>query len=262
MPRRLCHKMSAIVSSLTPASLSRIPTVCKPRRRFQFLCSDDACRAANATRVTGVNYDKLVEDERDRVVVKPHFRMNPETQHDPGCEWVARDRLFEALDPPDEMPSRLGEGRRFRRLKSSDLVDVFLPAQTATATAPSTFTRLVPLRARGGEATRVDCGNARNPRGLSNPTRTDFLETVVSAYELLDPEERREGMLRIGRGSRLPYSKAFCRIEHYFSAGGNRIFHGGVHVQPHGPTLRCGSSIASSKWAGREKAILSRSRCT
>ena len=42
----------------------------EPRRRFQFLCSDDACRVANATRVTGVNYDKLVEDERDRVVVK------------------------------------------------------------------------------------------------------------------------------------------------------------------------------------------------
>ena len=40
-----------------------------PRRRFQFLCSDNACRGANATRVTGVNYDKLVQDERDRVVV-------------------------------------------------------------------------------------------------------------------------------------------------------------------------------------------------
>ena len=65
----------------------------EPRRRFQFLCSDDACRVANATRVTGVNYDKLVEDERDRVVVKPHFRMNQETPHSTECEWLVRERI-------------------------------------------------------------------------------------------------------------------------------------------------------------------------
>src|SRR5262245_1465215 len=102
----------------------------EPRRRFQFLCSDDVCRAANATRVTGVNYDKLVEDER--VVVKPHFRMNPETPHNPWCEWVARDRLLQALDSLDGVPLRHREGRRFQRLKPSDLVDVFVPAQTAS----------------------------------------------------------------------------------------------------------------------------------
>jgi hypothetical protein len=66
----------------------------EPRRRFQFLCSDDACRAANATRVTGVNYNKLVEDDRDRIIVKPHFCMNPETPHDAACEWVADSELW------------------------------------------------------------------------------------------------------------------------------------------------------------------------
>src|SRR5262245_45152132 len=103
----------------------------EPRCRFRFLCSDVACREVNATRVTGVNYDKLVEDEQDRVVLKPHFRMNPETPHDSGCEWVAGDRLLQALDSLDGIPLRHREGRRFRRLKSSDLVDVFLPVQTA-----------------------------------------------------------------------------------------------------------------------------------
>jgi hypothetical protein len=122
-------------------------------------------------------------------------------------------------------------------LKSSDLVDVFLPAQTAPAAVPATSTRLAPLNKRDREATGVDGSNARNPRRLPNPTRTDFLEAVVSAYELLEPEERREAMLRIGQGSRLSYSQAFCRIQHYFSAAGIRIFHGGVHVQPHGPNF-------------------------
>jgi hypothetical protein len=209
----------------------------EPRRRFQFLCSDDTCRAVNATRVTGVNYDKLVEDGRDRVVVKPHFRMNPETPHNAECEWVARERLFEGPDSSGESQPWHGEGRRFRHLKSSDLVDVFLPAQTATAAVPTASTRLAPLNERDREGTGVEGGNACNPGRVSNPTRTDFLEAVVNAYELLEPEERREAMLRIGRGARLPYSKAFCRIEHYCSARGSRIFHGGVRVQAHGPNF-------------------------
>ena len=50
----------------------------EPRRRFQFLCSDNICRETNTTKVTGVNYDKLVE-EGDCIVQKPHFRMNSES---------------------------------------------------------------------------------------------------------------------------------------------------------------------------------------
>jgi hypothetical protein len=49
----------------------------EPRRRFRFLCLEDACRATNVVRVIGVNHDKLVEDERDRLLFKPRFRMNP-----------------------------------------------------------------------------------------------------------------------------------------------------------------------------------------
>ena len=71
----------------------------------------------------------------------------------------------------------------------------------------------------------------------SNPTRVDFLETVVSVYELLEPWERRAAAIRIGRGPKLSYRKAFCRIEHYFAAGPQRIFHGGVRVHAHGPNF-------------------------
>ena len=98
-----------------------------PRRRFQFLCSDDACRGTIATRVTGVNYDKLVENERDRIVVKPHFRMNQDTPHSAQCEWVARERLLDLRDTLDSEPTRCGRVNGFRRLKISDLIDVFSP---------------------------------------------------------------------------------------------------------------------------------------
>jgi hypothetical protein len=88
-------------------------------------------------------------------------------------------------------------------------------------------------------------------RGRSNPTRADFLETVVSAYELLEPEERHETALRIGRGPKISYSKAFCRIEHYFAAipalSSMEAFRYGFT----GPTLRCDSSIVSSELARR-----------
>ena len=68
----------------------------EPRRRFEFLCSDDGCRWANATKITGVNYDKLVE-EGDCVAIRPHFRRNPDSSHIDVCEWVLRERSFEAL---------------------------------------------------------------------------------------------------------------------------------------------------------------------
>jgi len=210
----------------------------EPRRRFQFLCSDDACRAANATRVTGVNYDKLVEDERDRVVVKPHFRMNPETPHHDACEWAARERAFEASEHSDEAPARGSGGRHFRHLKSSDLVDIFVPMQTEVSAIPQARPEPLPLDAKDGRrSVELNHGDVRGRAGQLNATRADFLETVVSAYELLVPEERREARLRIGRGSRIPYSKAFCRVEHYSCVRGPRIFHGGVRVQPHGPNF-------------------------
>ena len=70
-----------------------------------------------------------------------------------------------------------------------------------------------------------------------NLTRTSSLESVVTVYELLEPSERRAAKLRVGEANRLPYSKAFCRVEHYFSVRGDRIFHGGVRVRTHGPNF-------------------------
>lgn len=208
-----------------------------PRRRFHFRCSDDACRGPNATRVTGVNYDKLVEDGRDRIVVQPHFRMNQETPHSPECEWVARERILNERALGDTELTRGSGANGFRRLKISDLIDVFAPsystaAVTAAGTAESTGATLSGQRA---------CAPVRDPkphrRPSSIPTSVDFLDAVVSVYELLGTDERREAVLRIGRGPKLPYSRAFCRVENYFQAKGERIFHGGVRVRLHGPNF-------------------------
>jgi hypothetical protein len=64
-----------------------------------------------------------------------------------------------------------------------------------------------------------------------------LLEAITSTYELLDAVQRAELPLRIGRGAKLSYQRAFCRIEHYFAVPGRRIFHGGVSVRIHGPNF-------------------------
>ncbi|MCC6611635.1 MAG: hypothetical protein IT515_18435 [Burkholderiales bacterium] len=186
--------------------------------------------------MTGVNYDKLVEDERDRILVKPHFRMNPETPHSVGCEWVARERAEEAADARDREPAQRRGMRSFRNLKSSDFVDVFLPAQLARG-PPCESAESSRTSGAGREPTAADPVSTRTRAGRSKLTRVDFLETVVSAYELLEADERREAKLRIGREASLPYNRAFCRVERYFLARGARIFHGGVRVQAHGPNF-------------------------
>ena len=201
----------------------------EPRRRFEFLCSDDGCRSANATKVTGVNYDKLVA-EGDCVAIRPHFRRNPDSSHIDVCEWVLRERTFEALDSESREEGRGSRTvRSFRNIKAGDLVDLFL-ARPAT-----------PLATAQSEATGASGSVELNPRTVGNDrqrhTRADFLETVTSVYELLEPEERRQATLRIGRGPTLSYHMAFCRIEHYLCVSGPRIFHGGVRVQLHGPNF-------------------------
>jgi hypothetical protein len=206
----------------------------EPRRRFEFLCSDDACRANNTTKVTGVNYDKLVE-EGDCVVLRPHFRMNPDSRHIDACEWVAQELQRLDSDNGDTYPRRAH--RQFRHLKASDLVDVFWPAPAA---APGLLDKEADATvSHSADRESEILGGTRTPgQGRSsNRTRVDFLETVTSAYELLEPEERREATIRIGRGPTLSYQKAFCRIEHYLGVPGCRIFHGGVRVQLHGPNF-------------------------
>ena len=206
----------------------------EPRRRFQFLCSDNICRETNTTKVTGVNYDKLVE-EGDCIVQKPHFRMNSESPHIAACEWVVQERALQQLDLISGNTQRRRAHRDFRRLKSSDLVAVFWPVPVAAAASVSRGPggAVGPSANRDGEIP----GSTRTRQLASNRTRVDLLETVTSAYELLEPDERREATLRIGRGPTLSYHRAFCRIEHYLGVFDPRIFYGGVRVQLHGPNF-------------------------
>ena len=103
----------------------------EPRRRLTFLCSDDRCRKQNATKVTGVNYDKLVE-RGDSFVLKPHFRANADSEHLATCEWSV------SASRGEGEPGRAGvAGHRGRSVdsghaKTTDWIDVFFPTQART----------------------------------------------------------------------------------------------------------------------------------
>jgi len=176
--------------------------------------------------------------------------MNPKCSHIAGCEWLAREIALK-VEQTDGAPRNARDAvSRLRRVKSSDVVDVFLPR------SPVSF---VAAESRH-EAGKVDSYEAHSDRGLmrrrsDNFTTADFLETVVSVYELLEPEERREARLRIAFGPRLPYSKAFCQIQHYFATRGKRIYHGGVCVRLHGPnfSVRFFDRIVPGKGADGEQ---------
>jgi len=184
--------------------------------------------------VTAVNYDKLVA-EGDQMVLKPHFRLNPQSPHIEACEWVALERLIATGGGPDA-EKRKPTGVGFRHVKSTDLVDVYVPCQPAVSAASARWEGLerAELTDRGKRWSK-EPGLLR--KGPGNQTRTDSLEVVVTIYELLEPRERGAATLRVGGGRRLPYGKAFCRVGHYFSVRGERIFHGGVRVQAHGPNF-------------------------
>ena len=204
----------------------------EPRRRLQFFCSDDVCRSANGTKVSGVNYDKLVE-EGDRIVQKPDFRMKGES---------AQRRLRMGCTTESAGTTRSGwrecadeiARRQLPTLKASDLVSFWPDLRAAPALASGKTNSAMSPSVDRKSAVPRNTGTYQQLRS-SNRTRVDFLEIVTSAYELLEPEERCEATLRIGLGPTFSYHNAFCRIEHYLGVVGPRIFHGGVRVQLHGP---------------------------
>lgn len=179
-----------------------------PRKRFHFLCSDESCRALN-TQVTGVNYDKLVDNPH---FVKPHFREKD--QHLPNCEWVLLSLALPNVeitysgdtDITSEFHKRISQ-------KSSNVVDLFLPPG---------------ICATNKVASNVQTRNGKREvaslmRRL-NPNRTSFLTDVVSSFLLLGSLEQRTKKLKIGTVSWRSYRECFRPIECYGRSGRDQDF--------------------------------------
>ncbi|WP_122341305.1 ATPase [Pseudomonas caricapapayae] len=204
-----------------------------PRTRFEFLCSNEACRAMGA-KVTGVRYD--VKPQDNPTFVAAHFRANPHYDHHPGCEWVDDS----ADEQPDDQLVETDVQTRLRKAKRKldDYIDIFDP------------TIKVPAKDKSS-VEKPDAGNQRPAAALApqepatpkavrySETRTNNLERLVDSYRQAKAELPLEDfkLLKLkvpGQGE--VSLRAYFRHIKYAQTGDNGrvLFGGGLIEQRYG----------------------------
>ncbi|RMO69699.1 ATPase [Pseudomonas syringae group genomosp. 3] len=200
-----------------------------PRKRFEFLCSNEACRALGA-KVTGVRYD--VKPQDNPTFVAAHFRANPHHDHHPDCEWVD-ESADEKPDVPVEetdVQTRLRQAKR----KLDDYIDIFDP----TLKAPS--------KEKSGEE-KAATGNPQPPvsQPLTEPatpkaaryseTRTNNLERLVDSYRQAKAELSLDDFkllkLRIPGQGEVALRSYFRHIKFAKSGDNGRVLFGGGLIE-------------------------------
>ena len=203
----------------------------EPRRRFAFLCSSPACRAASAPpKVTGVNYDKWPQD--DVAMHAAHFRANPVDEHVGGCEWIDLDEDEHAGESEADALAR--QAKR----KLHDYVDVFEPDRTSATDAHQE--RADPVLPR--PPALPSTGSTRTA-----PRRSNSLERLVECYRnVLDL--RREGTLsddefdaltlRVPERGEIKLRSYFAPMRFVREGANARVMFGGATLKRYGLGFR------------------------
>lgn len=197
----------------------------EPRRRFDFLCSSEACRRPGIeAKITAVNYDRKPSDTYKAA----HFRENPSYRHAAECDWIFDD---EDEGPDGRLPgeSEIEADRRHAKRKLHDYIDTFDPTveQTASRKSPAEL---------GGEARDGTEKNLRTSAGQatkqSRNHRTSSLERLVECYrharqELSEDEFKAMRLCVVGEGE-MPLSQFFRKVSFAKLGAHNRVLHGGA----------------------------------
>ncbi|MCF5706554.1 ATPase [Pseudomonas syringae] len=200
-----------------------------PRKRFEFLCSSEACRTLGA-KVTGVRYD--VKPQDNPTFVAAHFRANPHYDHHPDCEWVDEDAAAPADEPIDKNdPQAL---LRKAKRKLDDYIDVFDP------------TIKEPTKEKSGEektgaaaqapAVNTPPAQAAEPKAPRySETRTNNLERLVDSYRQakaeLSLDELKLLKLRIPGQGEVSLRSYFRHIKYAQLGDNGRVLYGGGLVE-------------------------------
>ncbi|UZA70608.1 hypothetical protein [Pseudomonas viridiflava] len=200
-----------------------------PRKRFEFLCSNEACRAMGA-KVTGVRYD--VKPQDNPTFVAAHFRANPHYDHHPDCEWVDAD----ADDPVEEQVDTNDPQAALRKAKRKldDYIDVFDPTIKEPAKEKSGVEKAgSPAPAAAVSTAPVPPAEPKAPR--YSETRTNNLERLVDSYRQaraeLSPEEFKLLKLRIPGQGELSLRSYFRHIKYAQLGDNGRVLYGGGLVE-------------------------------
>ncbi|WP_122573880.1 ATPase [Pseudomonas viridiflava] len=200
-----------------------------PRKRFEFLCSNEACRAMGA-KVTGVRYD--VKPQDNPTFVAAHFRANPHYDHHPDCEWVDTD----ADEPVEEQVDTNDPQAALRKAKRKldDYIDVFDPTIKEPAKEKSGVEKAgSPVPAPAVSTAPVPPAEPKAPR--YSETRTNNLERLVDSYRQaraeLSPEEFKLLKLRIPGQGELSLRSYFRHIKYAQLGDNGRVLYGGGLVE-------------------------------
>lgn len=200
-----------------------------PRKRFEFLCSNEACRAMGA-KVTGVRYD--VKPQDNPTFVAAHFRANPHYDHHPDCEWVDAD----ADEPVEEQVDANDPQAALRKAKRKldDYIDVFDPTIKEPAKEKSGVKKAgSPAPAPAVSTAPVPPAEPKAPR--YSETRTNNLERLVDSYRQaraeLSPEEFKLLKLRIPGQGELSLRSYFRHIKYAQLGDNGRVLYGGGLVE-------------------------------
>lgn len=201
---------------------------CDPRpRRFRFLCSSPACRAAEV-KVTAVNY--MFNSEEGTKQVAAHFRENPAHTHLQGCEWVSLMHTEQAqVRHPHETDEQTVQ--RWLRRKLTDLVTGFDPRLAddraiTTGEGNGVGGRIRANSVPGAQRPDVDRQGDVRTRDLHR-----LVETFVETRERLPSEQRNELMLNVTGVGTLKLVDYFRPLQFCDPYTRDRVIFGGATLE-------------------------------
>lgn len=190
------------------------------RHRFEFRCSDNACRTENNPLVVGVNYDKNAE-ESDKYQ-QPHFKSHTNHPHIDPCKWMVGN-----TDRHEEHPSGDERDVRHPRPKATNVVDIFEPRHSDILLG-SAVADTRPSSVFSGDTMQEARGQAGGRLGT---TATSRLEKLIDCWSQMAPEARRNHGIAIN-GRTLTYNQLCLRIGILSEEeNGLRVVYGGARAK-------------------------------
>lgn len=195
----------------------------EPRKRFDFLCSSEGCRA-QGIKVSASNYDKLPQDTRKAA----HFSKFPHSTHLSDCEWFVEEDE-DALRPGE---SAEDAGQRRIRDKLDAYVEEFDPA-IAEEAAPPQADPDTEEHPPASAAVRADAPAAPRQR-TQRPRRTRDFELLVDTFRQaraeLPAEEFKQLDIRISGLGRIALRAYFQHIGYATPGSAGKVFYGGADL--------------------------------
>lgn len=164
------------------------------RHRLTFRCSDAECRVSLNPKVSGVNYDKVVEESE--TYVQPHFKSIAQHPHQGDCMWMAQEVRLRS----ERLPQR---GTRVTKAKATNVIDVFMPR-----TQDSVIAQTQTMRPKSSDTLTNDL-NEQNDTGAGSMglSRTSRLEKFIDCWSTMEFKKRMENKVALA-GMSVSYAYA------------------------------------------------------